>query len=528
MSDRPSWLNEIRNPGMYPHAVTQIQFIETHISWVILTGDWAYKLKKPVNFGFVDFSTLELRRLACLEEIRLNRRTAPRLYDGVVLLAAEPDGPRFDGEGPAIEYAVRMREFAQEDLLEHCLERHELSMSFIEELARAVAALHHQAAVATPESEYGDPVLIRDNVLNCLSPLQFPPDRSLLASQRNACQLWVHSEWNRLFETFAARRKQGWVRECHGDLHLGNLVRIEGRPVLFDCLEFNPTLRWIDVISDLAFLLMDLFHLGQDSMAWRVLNEWLEQTGDFEGLHVLKFYLIYRALVRAKVAALRAGQAEITAPEAERLQGLLANYLCLAQKMTRSFSPAIIVMHGLSGSGKTFLAKQLAASLPAIQIRSDVERKRMLGSEVAGRDSPDQDRNRLYTMEATRRTYLRLNELAETVLTAGYPVIMDAAFLRQVDRTEVMAMANRCSVPCLIVSCHAPESVLRQRVVQRQKQGLDASDADANVLTAQLDGAEPLTLAEREVTVEFDTTSDQCSELLQTLLTRLGMTLTPA
>ena len=151
MSDRPSWLNEIRNPGMYPHAVTQIQFIETHISWVILTGDWAYKLKKPVNFGFVDFSTLELRRLACLEEIRLNRRTAPRLYDGVVLLAAEPDGPRFDGEGPAIEYAVRMREFAQEDLLEQCLERHELSMSFIEELARAVAALHHQAAVATPE-----------------------------------------------------------------------------------------------------------------------------------------------------------------------------------------------------------------------------------------------------------------------------------------------------------------------------------------------------------------------------------------
>ena len=173
------------------------------------------------------------------------------------------------------------------------------------------------------------------------------------------------------------------------------------------------------------------------------------------------------------------------------------------------------------------MAKQLAASLPAIQIRSDVERKRMLGSEVAGRVSPDQDRNGLYTMEATRRTYLRLNELAETVLTAGYPVIMDAAFLRQADRTEVMAMANRCSVPCLIVSCHAPESVLRQRVVQRRKQGLDASDADANVLTAQLDRAEPLTLAEREVTVEFDTTSDQCSELLQTLLTRLGTTLTP-
>ena len=516
----PEWLDALKNPATYPHPVSRIQIAETHISWVALTGDWAYKLKKPVNFGFVDFTTLELRRAACHEEVRLNRRTAPELYDDVVPLTAEHSGPRFGGTGPVLEYAVRMRQFAQEDMLDQRLTRGELSEGVIETLAREVADLHRQAAVAPLESPFGEPDSIRTSVQECLDDLiraSLPEDMRTQLDQLNE---WTNAEWHRLKETFTERKRQGWVRECHGDLHLANLVLYRGQPTLFDCLEFNPALRWTDIICDVAFLVMDLHDRGAASLAWRVLNEWLEQTGDYGGLQVLRYYVAYRALVRAKVAALRLQQPELLPTDIQQHQQHLHSYVELATTLTRSNQPAILLMHGVSGSGKSFVARRLASSLGAVQIRSDVERKRLFGLSPAPANSLPLP-SEMYGSHATRQTYLRLQTLVRDIIHAGYPVIVDAAFLRHSDRLTFASIADELAVPFVIIACSASESVLRERVSHRQSVGQDASDADMAVLEKQFAALEPIDASEAQRTVAMNTAADDLASVIHAIQNQL-------
>lgn len=520
ISLHPEWLDALKNPATYPHPVSQIHVAETHISWVALTGDWAYKLKKPVNFGFVDFTTLDLRQAACHEEVRLNRRTAPELYDDVVTLTAEPSGPRFGGTGPILEYAVRMRQFRQEDMLDQRLTRGELSDDDVTTLAREVACLHRQAAVASVESPFGEPDSIRATVQECLNDLMrasLPADTRIHIDQLNE---WTNAEWNRLKETFMERKRNGWVRECHGDLHLGNLVLYRGRPTLFDCLEFNPELRWTDIICDVAFLVMDLHDRGASSLAWQVLNEWLQQTGDYHGLRVLKYYLVYRALVRAKVAALRLQQPDLSPIDLQQHQQHLHSYAELASMLARPVSPAVLLMNGVSGSGKSFVARQLASSLGAVQIRSDVERKRLFGVwPTPAASLPKQ--SEMYGSHATRQTYQRLQTLTRDIVHSGYPVIVDAAFLRHSDRLTFAAMAEELSVPFVIVACSASESELRRRVSARQSVGQDASDADVDVLDQQLRALEPRDASETQHTVEVNTATDKLESLIHTIQNQL-------
>ena len=512
----PAWLDALKSPATYPHPVSQIHLAETHISWVALTGDWAYKLKKPVNFGFVDFTTLELRRAACHEEVRLNRRTAPELYDDIVPLTAEHSGPQFGGTGPVLEYAVRMRQFAQEDMLDQLLTRGELSVEVIDTLAREVADLHRQAAVAPIESPFGEPDSIRTSVQDCLDDLWRTSLSDDMRTQLNQLSGWTNAEWQRLKATFAERKRHGWVRECHGDLHLGNLVLYRGRPTLFDCLEFNPDLRWTDVICDVAFLVMDLHNRGAAFLAWRVLNEWLQQTGDYSGLHVLKYYLAYRALVRAKVAALRLQQPELSPTDVQQQQQHLLSYLELATRLTRPSCPAILLMNGVSGSGKSFVARMLASSLGAVQIRSDVERKRLFGVwPLPAHPSPP--RSEMYAPQATQQTYLRLQTLVREIVRAGYSVIVDAAFLCHADRLSFASISDELEIPMVIVACSAPESKLRDRVSRRQSIGLDPSDADVAVLEKQLTTLEPLDASELQFAIAVNTTADDSEAVLHAI-----------
>jgi aminoglycoside phosphotransferase family enzyme/predicted kinase len=509
----PAWLDALTNPATYPHSVSHIQLTETHISWVALTGEWAYKLKKPVDFGFLDFTTLELRRAACHEEIRLNRRSAPEIYDDVIPLTAENTGPRFGGTGPVLEYAVRMRQFAQEDMLDQCLARGELAEDIIDTLASRVAELHHLAAVASSESPFGEPGTIHATVQACLEQLLKSAPDEVLRTQVDQLNEWTNAEWLRLKETFIARKRQGWVRECHGDLHLGNLVLYRGRPTLFDCLEFNPELRWIDVVSDVAFLVMDLFDRGAASLGWRVLNKWLQQTGDYAGLHVLRYYQSYRALVRAKVAALRLHQPEVSAPEVQHQQELLRSYAELALLLTRPVRPAILLMHGVSGSGKSFIAGRLSSLLGAVQIRSDIERKRLFGAWPPTENAPAPNPE-MYAPQATQQTYARLQSLARDIVAAGYSVIVDATFLRHSERLCFASIADELEVPMIVVTCDAPKSVLRERVSQRQWSGQDPSDADVAVLEKQLESWEPLDVAEARKSVSIDTSESKPESIL--------------
>ena len=490
-------------PHRYPHPAGRVELIETHISWVLLAGEYAYKLKKPVDFGFLDFTALDARRRFCEEELRLNRRTAPALYLEVVPIGGTPEDPRL-GATPAIEYAVKMRRFAQDGLLDRVAKRGALTPAHVDALASAVAEFHARVERAPHDSAWGTPervVAFAEQNFDQLDPLAAAP---VDIEHLDALRTWTGHEFTERREIFVERRRAGFVRECHGDLHLGNIALIDGAPVAFDCIEFNADLRWIDVMSEVAFLVMDLLDHRLDALAWRCLDRYLELTGDYEGLAVLRFYLVYRAMVRAKVACLRAQQPGLDAAAQAGVAGEYRGYFELARRLAESARPAIVLTHGLSGSGKTTVAHSLLEQLGAIRVRSDVERKRLHGLGALTRTHASLDTG-LYGPEATRRTYDRLAAAARAIVDAGWPAIVDAASLRRADRDAFRHLAHALGVPFAIATCEAPEAVLRARVAARARAGTDASEASAAVLERQLATQEPLGADERRDAVVFRT-----------------------
>ncbi len=493
-------------PGRYPHPAASVERIETHISWVLLAGEYAYKLKKPVDLGFLDFTALAARKRFCEEELRLNRRTAPALYLEVVPIGGTPDDPRL-GATPAIEYAVKMRRFEQDALLDRVAKRGALAPAHIDALAAAVADFHARVERAPHDSAWGAPERVAafaEQNFDHMDPLAAAPAD---VEHLDALRTWTGHEFTERRERFAERRRAGFVRECHGDLHLGNIALIDGAPIAFDCIEFNADLRWIDVLSEVAFLVMDLLDHRLDALAWRCLDRYLELTGDYEGLAVLRFYLVYRAMVRAKVACIRAQQPGLDAAAQVRVAGDYRGYFELARRLAESERPAIVLMHGLSGSGKTTVAQALLERLGAIRVRSDVERKRLHGLGALTRTHAPIDTG-VYGAEATRRTYDRLAAAARAIVDAGLPAIVDAASLRRGDRDAFRDLAHVLGVPFVIATCEAPEALLRARVAARARAGADASEATTAVLERQLATQDPLGADERRDAVVFRTDGD--------------------
>ncbi|PKM12633.1 MAG: aminoglycoside phosphotransferase [Gammaproteobacteria bacterium HGW-Gammaproteobacteria-3] len=483
--------------------------METHISWVLLAGRHAYKIKKPVDFGFLDFSTLEKRHFYCLEEVRLNRRLAEVLYLDVIPITGSDRLPQFGGPGTVIEYAVKMQRFQPGRLLSECAEKGLLGTSEIDQIAGLMSRFHQTADVAAPSSPYGKAEDIKywaEDNFNAVIPL-LNNDKALQRVRRIA--QWSRNEGLQKSAIMRKRKQQGFIREGHGDLHLANMTLIDGRVTVFDCLEFNPQLRWIDVINDLAFVIMDLACRNLAPYGYRLLNGYLQQTGDYAGLGLLRYYLVYRAMVRAKVALLRARQ---TSDSSESGYGEYAGYISLAEDYIRPLRPRLIITHGVSGSGKSFFAGALAESLGAIQLRSDVERKRLFGfkpledSRAKGID--------IYTPEAGRKTFRRLAELAESILGAGFTVIVDATFIRAGQRSDFYRIAQACNVPFLILDFRASEPELQRRLAVRQRSGNDASEATENIMRQQLQAFEPLTDEEKKRALTVDTENEKALALL--------------
>ncbi len=489
----------LRDPRRYPHAADSIQLIETHISWVLLAGDYAYKIKKAIDLGFLDYSELSKRRFSCDEEIRLNRRTAPGIYLDTVPIGGSLDSPEF-GAQPAFEYAVRMRRFASANLMDAMLQRGKISPQHIDGLAAAIARFHASLPPAGTVSEFGTAASINAAAMQNFEQLRLSlagdADRKYIAALEAA----TGAEFAACKEIFETRRAQGFVRECHGDLHLGNIVLVDDEPVPFDCIEFNPGLRWIDVMNEVAFSVMDLLHRDHPGLAWRLLNTWLEGTGDYGGISVLRFYLAYRAAVRAKVCAIRAGQAGISKRAKAEELAACRSYLALASQCLAQCRPALIITHGLPGSGKTTFSQLALQQMGAIRIRSDVERKRLFG--LGTLESSRSLAGSIYNAEATQRTYARLHELARAILLAGFPVIVDAAFLRQDEREAFCELAQSMSVPFAIASLTAADFKLRERVRQRRN---DASEADVAVLEMLQARQQPLSTPELACTATFTT-----------------------
>ncbi len=497
-------IRRLQDPGLYDHPVERFGVMETHISWILLTGRYVYKLKKPVNFGFVDFSTLEKRRFFCQEELRLNRRLAPEWYLDVVPITGSVDRPRWRGTGPAIEYAVKMRQFPHDARLDLVLARGELTPARLDALVDAVADFHGRSAVAGPGTPFGTPDRVAERIRENLVTIQ---ERAMApADQPRIQELVRESEAGHtvLAKTFAARKRDGFIRECHGDLHLGNVAWVDDGPLIFDCIEFNEDLRWIDVMSEIAFLVMDLTDRGATALAHRALNAYLEATGDYAGLRVFAYYHAYRALVRAKVACLAWSQAGPDDAARARFVGEYRGYLVLASRSSPAGPAFLAITCGVSGSGKTTVAQAVVEELGAIRIRSDVERKRLFGLPPHARTGAGLDEG-LYAPDAGVRTYARLAELARAVLDAGFPVVVDAAFLTAAQRRTLRAVAELRRVPFVILEVRASEAELRARVAKRAGEGRDASDANLAVLSRQLLTREPLEDDERVGAVAIDT-----------------------
>ena len=511
------------DPAPYGPDVTRVEHIETHISDVFLSGRHAYKIKKPVALGFLDFTTLAARHAFCLGELRLNRRLAPALYLDVVPITGTPARPEIGGAGPVIEYAVKMREFPQDALASRVLERGELTAQHVDALAADVAAFHGRVAVAGADGRFGEPVRILDTALqnfDQILPLRDDPAaQSTISSLRD----WTRAEHAVCADAFAMRRHGGFVRECHGDLHLGNIALIDGRMTIFDCIEFNDELRWIDVMSEVAFAVMDLMGRQRPDLGWRFLDRWLEITGDHGGVAVLRFYLVYRAMVRAKVTCLRAAQ---LAPGDARC-ALLAEhgrYVELARHCARPPRRAIIVTHGLSGSGKSTLTQALLEGAGAIRVRTDVERRRLAGLGAAARSGSSLGAG-MYSEAATQATYRRVATLVRGIVNAGHVAIADGTFLQRAQRDLLRRLAADLGVPFAIASFAASPETLRERIARRARAGTDASEADLAVLAHQLRTQEPL--AEDEcidvVAIDAEAPIDRLREMAATrpLLDRL-------
>ncbi len=483
----PPLIEALLEPARYPGAVQRVELVQTHISWVLLAGDYAYKVKKPVKLSFLDFSTLAARQRYCENELRLNRRFAPDLYLEVLAIGNTPQDPQWGGAGTPIEYAVKMRRFNEAGRLDRVCARGELLPRHLSDLAESLSAFHQAAAVAPQDSPFGSPAQIiapmRDNfdaLLEGLSTADLP-------SRLKALRAWTETQFAELTPLLQARKQGGWVRECHGDLHLANLVLIDQRVRMFDGIEFSDRLRWIDVASEVAFTYVDLLAHQQSGLADWFIDEYLSRTGDYEAALLLRFYGVYRAMVRAKVAAIRTRQTQDDGSEA------LA-YIALAERLITPPAARLTITHGLSGCGKTVASNELLLSDPhasTLRLRSDVERKRLFGLAASERSGAALN-DGIYAADAHGRTYGHLREQARCLLQAGWSVVVDATFLRRTDRDAFRALARECNVAFSILAPQATPAQLRDRILARTALGQDASEATLDVLAQQMRAMEPL------------------------------------
>ena len=497
------WLRALMNPAAYPHPTGKIEHLHTHISDVFLTGPFAYKVKKVIDLKFLDFSTLDKRKFFCEREIELNRRLAPEIYLGVVPITEETNGEiRVDGLGKPVEYAVKMTQFDQNGLLDVVAERGELKNRQIHLLAEKVADFHRLAGRA---DGFGGPSVIGENVLRNFE--QTESIRGVVVKAERFDRLREFSERFLKEKTrwFENRAHSGAIRICHGDLHLKNICWDQNHLIIFDCIEFNEALNHIDVMSEIAFLLMDLDHRGLSGLGGLFLNTYLDRTQDYPGLAMLDFYLIYRACVRAKVASFLLSDPDQAEKEKAEARKQVAEYFKLADRYLTTHHPRLVVMSGISGSGKSTVAADLARMGNGIVIRSDAVRKHLAGLGLSDRSGGSGNKAGIYSNEMTDRTYARILKAAEPVVASGRWAILDATYSDRRFRRAAREWAEKKGVPFGMIHCTAPVPEMERRLLEREEAGTDASDAGIEVMRRQMASFDPMDPSEERFTTVVPT-----------------------
>ncbi|MBD2439704.1 AAA family ATPase [Nostoc sp. FACHB-110] len=502
----PALIQQMLQPGFYPHAVTEpIKLSQTHISYVLLTGDYAYKLKKPVNFGFLDFSTLEKRQHFCQEELRLNRRGAAELYLEVLPVTLEGEQYHLGGTVEPAEYVVKMREFPQDTLLSNLFAQGKLNEVHLEELGKVVAQYHTKTETNDYIRSFGEVPQVRaafdENYEQTEKYIGGPQTQQ----QFDETKAYTDKFFAEKAELFQKRIENNYIRECHGDLHLRNICRWQEKILLFDCIEFNEPFRFVDVMFDIAYAVMDLEAQERPDLSNAYLNTYLEQTGDWEGLEVLPIYLNRQSYVRAKVTSFLLDDPGVPADVKEEAAKTAAKYYQLAWQYTQPKQGRLILMSGLSGSGKSTTAKYLARQFNAIHIRSDAVRKHLGGILLSERGGDD-----LYTPEMTQKTYARLLNLGTILANQGFTVILDAKYDQEKLRQAAISQAQNYQLPVQIIHCTAPIEVIQQRLVKRTG---DIADATVDLLASQLKHAESFAESEKPYVITWDTTQPPETQL---------------
>jgi aminoglycoside phosphotransferase family enzyme/predicted kinase len=478
---------QLEHGGLLASGSEPIERIETHISVVLLAGEFAYKFKKALNLGFLDFSTLEKRRVCCAAEVEINSTLAPGIYLDVLPIYGSVEAPSLEAAGPVLEYAVRMRRFDRQRQLDALLACGQLPASRMEELGRRLADFHEHAERAPVGSGFGSPESVLAPMLDNFTTLA---ERLKPAGARKE-RLERLEQWTRqrasTLQPLLSARHAGQIRACHGDMHLGNMVLTEQDEIaIFDAIEFNDHFRWIDVASEVAFLTMDLLARGASPMAYRFLSAYLDARDDPSVLDVLAFYQVYRALVRAKVQSILASEPGLDPDRRRAAEIEVERYLDLAEKLSTPDPGFLILMHGISGSGKTWESTRLLEVLGAIRLRTDVFRLQL---RARREDRTDVEND--YSPEAMAEVYQRLLEHTKHLLTLGYRVVVDGTFLTRERRSAFIAAAREEGLPYAVAVCEVDLSTAEERIRNRERTAEDASEATVMVARQQWSQREP-------------------------------------
>jgi len=495
----PASIQQMMQPGFYPHPVQEpIQLIQTHISYVLLTGEYAYKVKKPMNFGFLNYSTLEARKHFCQEELRLNQRGADELYLEVLPITKNGEEYLLGGTGEPVEYVLKMRQFPQDMLLINMFSQGKVDEKLMVELGRVVAQYHAKAAINDYIRGFGEVAQVRQAFDENYEQSEKYIGKAQTQNQFDETKAYTDKFFAEKESLFKNRMIGNFIRECHGDLYMQNICLWHNKILLFDCIEFNEPFRFVDVMYDVAFAVMDFEARGRKDLGNIFLNTYLEQTGDWDGLQVYPLYLSRQAYVRAKVNSFLLDDPGVPTTVKEESAKTAANYYRQAWEYTKPRQGKLILMSGLSGAGKSTVAKQLARQLGAIHVRSDAVRKHLAGIPLEQKGGDE-----FYTAEWHQKTYQRLLDLGLLLAAEGFTVILDAKYDRASFRGEAIAQAKSRQIPLQILHCTAPVEVLRQRLQQRTG---DIADATADLLESQQATTEPFTDTEKPYVTTIDTT----------------------
>jgi aminoglycoside phosphotransferase family enzyme/predicted kinase len=479
-------LKSLLKPDAYPEDVTGVELVQTHVSYIFLTDRYAYKIKKPVDFGFLNFSTIDRRRFYCNEEVRLNRRLCPDIYEGVVELYETPSGAAFHGTGSIIDYAVKMKRLPANRMLDRLVDAGTVTPAVMRRISAVIAEFHRTAPTSPAIAEYGRLERIMYNWQENFDQIIPFENSTLPAVDRELLRSWIVQFAAGQADLFQKRVNDGFIRECDGDIHLENICLDDDAVHIFDCIEFNDRFRCCDTAADIAFLLMDLDFHGRHDLSDDVIDEYSSITGDGGVVELIDFYKIYRAFVRGKVESFRLNDAGIKPDDqaAARLRAVRYFRLARGYIERRRIEPSLFITCGLMGSGKSTLADQLAFELGISAISSDYVRKLNAGltPETPVRDSFGAG---LYSRQMTAATYAELFSRADEQLQKGSSVIIDACFIGRHHRSRFAELAGRHDVPFIILQVACSETEIRRRLVEREAGRKSVSDGRVELLASQ-------------------------------------------